>query len=217
MFELLYNFQGLNQEIFLWINRITNHFSIVAYILQIISYCFNITNFATVYLIYCIYFYTQLKKIQDFNQHQIKFWSIYNKMVLIGIIYAIFGCTYALLKFFVNLPRPFCSLPINSFVTIANIELERCLSSFPSSHSGLALLSTYFIWSYITMRQKIIALLIVILVTISRITLAMHYPADIIYSFLITIIIIIFGRIVFKIFANNLIKWLGKGLFKILN
>ncbi|MDR0329093.1 MAG: phosphoesterase, partial [Rickettsia sp.] len=37
MFELLYNFHGLNQEIFLWINRITNHFSIIAYILQIIS------------------------------------------------------------------------------------------------------------------------------------------------------------------------------------
>ncbi len=216
MFELLYNFQGLNQEIFLWINRITNHFSIIAYILQIISYCFNISNFAIIYLIYCVYFYTQLKKIQDFNQRQIKFWSIYNKMVLIGIIYTIFGCTYAIFKFFVNLPRPFCLLPINSFVTIANIELERCLSSFPSSHSGLALLTAYFIWSYITMGQKIIALLVVILVAISRITLAMHYPADIIYSFLITIIIIILGRIVFRIFANNLIKWLGKGVFKIL-
>ncbi|WP_341749269.1 MULTISPECIES: phosphatase PAP2 family protein [unclassified Candidatus Tisiphia] len=209
MFELLYNFQGLNQEIFLWINGITNHFSIIAYILQIISYCFNITNFAIAYLIYCIYFYTQLKKIQDFNHRQSKFWAIYNKMVMIGIIYTIFGCIYALLKFSVNLPRPFCSLPINSFVTIANIELERCLSSFPSSHSGLALLVAYCIWSYITIRQKIIAILIVILVAISRITLAMHYPADIIYSFLITIIIIILGRIVFRIFANNLIKWLG--------
>ncbi|WP_341756295.1 MULTISPECIES: phosphatase PAP2 family protein [unclassified Candidatus Tisiphia] len=216
MFELLYNFQGLNQEIFLWINRITNHFSIIAHVLQIISYCFNIANFAIAYLIYCVYFYIQLKKMQDFNQRHIKFWSIYNKMVLIGIIYTIFGCTYALLKFSVNLPRPFCSLPINSFVTIANIELERCLSSFPSSHSGLALLTTYFIWSYITMGQKIIALLIVLLVAISRITLAMHYPADIIYSFLITIIIIIVGRIVFRIFANNLIKCLGNSIFKIL-
>ncbi|WP_375318617.1 phosphatase PAP2 family protein [Candidatus Tisiphia endosymbiont of Oplodontha viridula] len=216
MFELLYNFQGLNQEIFLWINRITNHFSIIAHVLQIISYCFNIANFAIAYLIYCVYFYIQLKKMQDFNQRHIKFWSIYNKMVLIGIIYTIFGCTYALLKFSVNLPRPFCSLPINSFVTIANIELERCLSSFPSSHSGLALLTTYFIWSYITMGQKIIALLIVLLVAISRITLAMHYPADIIYSFLITIIIIIVGRIVFRIFVNNLIKCLGNSIFKIL-
>lgn len=217
MFELLYNFQGLNQEVFLWINRMTNHFSIIAYILQIISYCFNITNFAIAYLIHCVYFYIQLKKIHDFNHRQIKFWSIYNKMVMIGIIYTIFGCTYTLLKFFVNLPRPFCSLHINSFVTIANIELERCLSSFPSSHSGLALLTSYFIWSYITMRQKITALLIVLLVAISRITLAMHYPTDIIYSFFITIIIIIFGKIIFRIFANNLIKWLGNGIFKILN
>ncbi|WP_341748063.1 phosphatase PAP2 family protein [Candidatus Tisiphia endosymbiont of Dascillus cervinus] len=216
MFELLYNFHGLNQEIFLWINRITNHFSIIAYILQIISYCFNITNFAIVYFIYCGYFYIQLKKIQDFNQRQIKFWSIYNKMVMIGIIYAIFGCTYALFKFSVNIPRPFCSLPLNSFVTIAHVEVERCLSSFPSSHSGLALMVSYCIWPYITMWQKIIAFLIVLLVAVSRITLAMHYPADIIYSFLITIMIIVVSKMIFKIFTNNLIKWFGERILSLL-
>jgi membrane-associated phospholipid phosphatase len=114
-----------------------------------------------------------------------------------------------------NFPRPFCSLPSNSFTVIANIDLERCESSFPSSHSGLALLVTYFIWSYITIRQKIISCFIVILVAISRITLAMHYPSDIIYSFLITIIIIFIGKIIYKIFANNLLKWFGKIIIRL--
>jgi membrane-associated phospholipid phosphatase len=217
MFEFLYNFQGLNQEIFLWINRITNYSSIIAYILQNISYCFNISNFAIIYIIYAIYCYIHLAKIQDFNQRSSRFWVIYNALISIGIIYAIFGVTYAALKFSINLPRPFCSLPLGSFVTIANTQLERCLSSFPSSHSGLTLLVTYFIWPYITKWQKFISCLIILLIAISRITLALHYPADIIYSLLITIIIIIIGRIIYQIFANNLIEWFGKIILNSLN
>lgn len=213
MFELLYNFQGLNQAIFLYINQLTNHFSIIAAILQIISYCFNISNFAIFYIICCIYFYIQIKKIQDVNQAYLKFWPIYNKLILIGIIYTIFGFTYTILKFSINLPRPFCSLSQDSFITIINISLERCLSSFPSSHVGLALLVAYSIWSNITNIQKIIAILIVILVAISRISLAMHYPADLIWSLVITIMIIFVGKIVFKIFSNNLIKWFGEIIY----
>ncbi|XVN42188.1 MAG: phosphatase PAP2 family protein [Candidatus Rickettsia vulgarisii] len=214
MFELLYNFQGLNQSIFLYINQLANHFSIIANILQIISYCFNISNFAIVYFIFCIYFYAQIKKIQDINQAYLKFWSIYNKLILIGIIYAIFGFTYAILKFSVNLSRPFCSLPLGSFVTILDVSQERCLSSFPSSHVGLALLVAYSIWSNITNIQKIMAVLVVILVAVSRISLAMHYPADIIWSLVIIIMIIFIGKIVFKIFSNNLIRWFGEIAFR---
>ncbi|MCC8417844.1 MAG: phosphatase PAP2 family protein [Rickettsia endosymbiont of Bryobia graminum] len=214
MFELLYNFQGLNQSIFLSINKLANHSSIIANILQIISYCFNISNFVIVYFIFCIYFYTQIKKTQDINQAYLKFWPIYNKIILIGIIYTIFGFTYAILKFSVNLSRPFCSLPLGSFITILDVSQERCLSSFPSSHVGLAVLVAYSIWSNITNIQKIMAVFVVTLVAISRISLAMHYPADIIWSFAITIIIIFIGKIIYKIFSNNLIKWFGEIVFK---
>lgn len=216
MFEFLYNFQNLNQEIFLWINKVTNYSSIMAYILQNISYCFNISNFAIIYIISSIYYYIQLAKIQDFNQRSSKFWIIYKEFMRIGIIYSIFGVIYAGLKFSVNLPRPFCSLPAGSFVTIADTQIERCLSSFPSSHSGLSLLVTYIIWPYLTIWQKFISCLIVLLTAISRITLAMHYPADIIYSYLITIIIIIIGKIIYQILENNLIEWFGKIIFSIM-
>lgn len=217
MFDFFYNFQGFNQEVFLLINQLTNHFSIIAYILQIFSYCFNITNFAVIYLILCLYFYTQLKHVKDPSIRSNKFWIIYNNMVMIGITYTIFCIIYAILKFTVNLPRPFCSLHTNIFVTIANTSLERCLSSFPSSHTGLAILACYYIWPYITSCQKIIACMVVMLVAISRITLAMHYPADIIYSFFITILLIIIGKIVYKNLENNLVKWSGKIISRMIN
>ncbi|WP_341763914.1 phosphatase PAP2 family protein [Candidatus Tisiphia endosymbiont of Beris chalybata] len=214
MFEFLYNFLGLNQEIFLYLNKITNYSNILVYILQIISYCFNISNFAIAYFIYSIYFYIRLKKIQDFGQFYIKFWPIYNRLFLLGIIYIIFGLTYTLLKFSVNLPRPFCSLPDHSFTTIADVSLERCLSSFPSSHAGLTLIVAYSIWSNITIPQKIVTALIMLLAALSRITLAMHYPADIIYSYIITAFIIIISKTIFRTFSNNLIKRIGEIIIK---
>ena len=217
MFDFFYNFQGFNQEAFLLINQLTNYSSIIAHILQIFSYCFNIANFAIIYLALCLYFYLKLLRIEDVSLRSSKFWLIYNNMVMIGITYTIFCITYTILKFTINLPRPFCSLNPDTFLTIAAIEHERCLSSFPSSHTGLAILVCYCIWPYIKCSQKIIACMVVIIVVISRITLAMHYPADIIYSFFITISLIIISKIIYKNLENNVIKWFGRIISRMIN
>lgn len=193
MFEFFYNFCGLNRQIFLVINHSSNN-SILPYILQTISFCFNISNFAIIYIICCIVFYIKLKKMP-----LAKVLVIYDKIIQIGIIYSLFGLSFTLLKFSFNLPRPFCSMQVNSFTTIANIELERCLSSFPSSHTGLAILVSYCVFPYISRFGKFMSVVGVILVAISRLSLAMHYPADILYSVMITGIIIIVGNISFKV------------------
>lgn len=217
MFDFFYNFQGFNQEAFLLINQLTNHSSIIAHILQIFSYCFNITNFALIYLVLYLYFYIKLLRIQDVSLRSKKFWLIYNNMAMVGITYTIFCITYATLKFTINLPRPFCSLYPDAFITIANTQHERCLSSFPSSHTGLAILVCYCIWPYIKYSQKIIACIVVIIVAISRIALAMHYPADIIYSFFITTALIIISRIIYKKLENNVVKSVGQIISRVLN
>lgn len=214
MVELFYNFNGLNKQIFLIINRITNA-SILPDILQLISLPFVIYGFVIYYCLFCIYFHSQLRELNDIAKIQFKFWLIYNRMINIGIIYAIFGLTYAVLKFSINLPRPFCSLDLDQFLTIINTRDERCLSSFPSAHTGLAMLISYFIWRYLKHYQKIIAFLIVLLVGISRISLAMHYPSDIIYSFFISGLVILIGNFIFKILRNNFIKKAGDLLCRI--
>lgn len=207
MVDLFYNFFGFNKKLFLLINNYTN-FGFVPYILKAISAPFAIGNFAVYYVIAGIYFYRRLKKTQDFSQRQADFWRIYNKMVEIGIGYTIFGLIYAALKFSVNLPRPFCSLEADSFKTIYDTTMERCLSSFPSAHSGLAVLIAYYLWAYLNYWQKILAVIIICLVAIARITLAMHYPADILYGFLIVVIVSSISKVVCGLFAG-LIKNIG--------
>lgn len=208
MFEVFYNFCGLNQEIFLFLNKITN-IGLISYFLRIISFCFNIANFALIYILYCIYFYIQLKKIKNTDELQNKFWNGYKKLMEVGIIYTIFGLVFTALKFSVNLPRPYCSLPIDSFVTIINTASGRCLSSFPSSHAALSILVTYFVWDYIKLPIKILMICVIILVSLSRISLAMHYPSDIIYGIIIGFITVLIGKLIYRIFANNVIKKVG--------
>ncbi|ABV74025.1 hypothetical protein A1E_05570 [Rickettsia canadensis str. McKiel] len=209
MFEVFYNFCGLNQEIFLFLNKMTN-IGFIPYCLKIISFCFNIANFALIYILYCIYLYIQLKKIKNDNERQNKFWDNYNKLVEVGIIYTIFSLVFTTLKFSVNLPRPYCSLLIDSFITVINTANERCFSSFPSSHAALSILITYFAWNYIKLRLKILMICVIILVSLSRISLAMHYPSDIIYGITIAFITILIGKLIYRIFANNVIKKIGQ-------
>lgn len=214
MLEIFYNFFGLNEIIFTKLNYITNN-GILPYILHAISSVFFIANFAIFYILTCLYFYFKTKKVINTEEY---FTPIYNKLVLIGICYAIFGFTFAGLKFSVNMPRPFCSLAPSQFMTIANIELERCLSSFPSAHTGLSILVTYALWQHIDNMARVIFCLIITAVAISRITLAMHYPADIIYSTLVTLLVIVTGNIIFKILKPLVIapvkKIIIKSIFK---
>ncbi len=206
IYNVIYNFFGINKEIFIFVNKITN-VGIIPTLLKISSQFFFIGNFAAYYLIICLYCYFKLKKRSN---PKIEFVPIYNQLVKAGTCYSLFGFAYAALKFGINLPRPFCSLSPSEFTTILDVTKERCLSSFPSAHTGLAILIAYYLWPYLTKYQKAIVLSLIVVVSISRITLAMHYPADIIYSILIASLIIFFSNKLVDYMQNIIVKPIGK-------
>jgi len=206
IYNVIYNFFGINKEIFIFVNKITN-VGIIPTLLKISSQFFFIGNFAAYYLIICLYCYFKLKKRSN---PKIEFVPIYNQLVKAGTCYSLFGFAYAALKFGINLPRPFCSLTPSEFTTILDVTKERCLSSFPSAHTGLAILIAYYLWPYLTKYQKAIVFSLIVVVSISRITLAMHYPADIIYSILIASLIIFFSNKLVDYMQNIIVKPIGK-------
>jgi membrane-associated phospholipid phosphatase len=206
IYNVIYNFFGINKEIFILVNKITN-VGIIPTLLKISSQFFFIGNFAAYYLIICLYCYFKLKKRSN---PKIEFVPIYNQLVKAGTCYSLFGFAYAALKFGINLPRPFCSLSPSEFTTILDVTKERCLSSFPSAHTGLAILIAYYLWPYLTKYQKAIVFSLIVVVSISRITLAMHYPADIIYSILIASLIIFFSNKLVDYMQNIIVKPIGK-------
>lgn len=217
--HILYDFSIYNVLIFYYLNKLGN----VGYlpnILSALSSLFRIWCFGVYYILLCFYQYYLLQRNHDPVQKIVEYYKRFHALVYIGICYAVFGCVFAALKFSINLPRPYCSLPEGSFRTIADLSSSRCLSSFPSAHTGLALLMTICAWKYMNKYWRAFSVAIVILVAWSRITKAMHYPADILYSMIITICIVIISRGMFHLLQNNVIAYCAKKLqflFSVIN
>jgi|GEM_PF-521076 len=226
MKEIFYDWLGYNAQIFHFLNHKGN-IGALPKTLSYLSFLFNIENFAIYYFVGCLVFMTRIYSSRLIQGSQESYEILgsspkslleennkkrYNLLIFIGICYSIFGLTYAAIKFSINFPRPYCSLPPESFQAILDLSHERCLSSFPSSHSGLALMVTILAWSYLGVVSRIFAVVTTALVAWSRIALAMHYPADILYSYMIVILVICSSRLVFRVFEGSLIKWVWEYL-----
>lgn len=210
MKELIYDFYGDNTQLFHIINNACNGHKI-QYFLKVISTLFDIEMFAIYYIIITALLLYRITRTKNYEHYSF----CYDFMVKIGICYACFGLTYAALKFGFKMPRPFCSLPEGSFTTIIDISKERCLSSFPSSHTGLAFLITIFLWEYIRPLMRTFWLLLVALVALSRIALAMHFPADIFYSLFIAYIVYEVAVLTYGILEGNIVKWIKDRVWRI--
>ena len=135
-------------------------------------------------------------------------------------LYATFGIIFIGLKFSINSPRPFCSL--NDYYTIFNTANIRCLSSFPSAHTGMAVVYGYLIYRFrllsFCLKTKLkrivfwsIIAVVVICVGVSRMILAMHYPIDIFFGGLLGLLAIqltnwISKRKIYEYLSSKIIK-----------
>jgi membrane-associated phospholipid phosphatase len=212
MQRFFYDWWGINKELFIKINQCTNIHKLPV-ILQKLSDLFFIANFSVGYIIICIIFYFKIKNSTDKEN---KFSIIYYELTRVGICYSLFGLTFAALKFSINLPRPFCSLPAAEFLTIANIDSERCLSSFPSAHTGLSIFVAYCLWPYVNNLLRFLLCFVILAVATSRLTLAMHYPADIFYSAIVATFVIVAGNYIHNFFYPRIIKPIRPLIFKLI-
>lgn len=191
----LYNLGGWNKNIFLLLNNFFNeNTGFFPELLKIISYCFSIYSFAIIYILTCLFYcYKLLNQKPDFNNFQ----TTLNQLLQIGTCYTLFVFSFALIKFTANMPRPYCSLDPTLFYTILDTTKERCLSSFPSAHTGIAIIAIYYFPKHSKVEYKIFFYILAFFAILSRITLAMHYPADLIYTLVLTILIIKISQIIF--------------------
>lgn len=220
MKDLIYDFYGYNEYLFLKINNFCHEIGIETP-LYYISKVFDIEKFAIYYFVACA-IGLLLYRLPRFQSHipgysvvknaeitlsKPQFSDFFDFMMRLGTGYACFGFAYAALKFSVNMARPFCTLFPMTFHTIADLTKERCLSSFPSSHTGLVFLITLFLFPHLSRVGKVIFVSLIFLVALSRISLAMHFPADIIYSIVTAYLIFKISHLIYKLFENNIFKW----------
>jgi membrane-associated phospholipid phosphatase len=211
MKELIYDFYGYNTEAFYAVNHACSK-PFIQYILKYVSAIFDIEMFAVYYCIILGILSYRIFMLKQQDQYSF----CYDFMVKLGICYACLGFTYAILKFGINMPRPFCSLAESTFTTILDTSNERCQSSFPSAHTGLAFLITIFLWDYLKALPRMFLLSIVTLVAVSRIGLAMHYPTDILYSLPLAGCVYTLGMWIYHKLEHNVIAWVKKRIWQII-
>lgn len=206
---IFYDWYYYNKELFVIINKIGN-ISYLPYFLKIISKFFNIEIFA-------IYFFIAIpflnKNLKNSNNIEKKFEYYFDRYFRIGLAYASIGLIYAFLKFTVNLPRPFCSLETGIFNSIMDFSNIRCLSSFPSAHTALSFLVLYSFWDIASNYIRSILVINLILVMFARISLAMHFPSDLLYSVIISFMVIKISEFIYYYFKENIIKWFKDSIY----
>lgn len=208
----LYNLGGWNKEIFLFLNNFFNQgIAPLPELLKLISYCFSIYSFAMIYILICLFY---CHRLLNQKPNFYKFQNTINQLLQIGTCYTLFVFSFALIKFTANMPRPYCSIDPELFYTILDTSKERCLSSFPSAHTGIAIMAIYYFPPSAEIYYKIPFYILAFLAILSRITLAMHYPADLLYTVILTIFIIKINQIIFDQVKNlHLITRVQKLIF----
>jgi membrane-associated phospholipid phosphatase len=175
--------------------------------MEISCFFFNIQYFAVYYSIFLggyLYYFYNIN-----NGHHI-FLRTLQKFLIAGFSYAFIGFLYAYLKYNVNLSRPICE---GDYITVVTKDSIRCLSSFPSGHSAIAILCAYSLWSFLPKIFKPVLVFMVVLICISRVALALHYPSDVFYSIMLSSsVIVIFSKIV-GLMKQKIILPLGKRIF----
>ena len=204
--DVLYSWCGLNTQIFLLINNFINKSVTqlpLAEFLIYLSKFFSIYSFAVMYCVLAFFYFIKIFTGKTaFSAVDKKFDSI----ISAGICFALFVFTFTILKYSVNLPRPYCSLDPNLFHTLTDNSTQRCLSSFPSAHTGVAVIIIYYLWEYMNNILKIFGSALIFVVAASRISMAMHYPTDIVYSCIITYCIIKLGNKIYTILKPKLLQ-----------
>jgi membrane-associated phospholipid phosphatase len=205
--ELFYDLFGYNNKLFFVINHALSG-DVLQGILSNISGLFYYYNFLLYFGIALIYSIVQIKK--DKTKFEYYFQSLFRS----AIIYCCFIFIFTMLKYSVNMPRPLCSFAPETFHSIIAPDSVRCLSSFPSAHSGFALLMGYFIWYYIKLDliQKLVIISLIVSTGCARISMAMHFPVDVLYGYLFAILVIIIGDYIYRKLPRPIIELARKFL-----
>ncbi len=121
MREILYDWGEYNSLIFTQLNKLLNANVNIAKALKYLSIALDIEKFALYYFILvAVLIYKYSRSIVEL--HEERFVRYYSLLMHLGICYASLGFIAAALKFGVNMPRPYCSLPVGEYISI----IEKC-------------------------------------------------------------------------------------------
>lgn len=183
---VFYDWGGLNIWFFHLINNI--HSNIIDKIMLLGTALASHTLFNFYAALLALFSLLQIYMMDSVSltKEKILFWI--TPLILFIVAYLLDGAFLDILKPYLDFPRPPLALPQGSLVIVGKPELHH---SFPSGHSSFAMLIVASVWPILSKHTKWLAILFLIWVGTSRISLGAHFPADVAGGFLTSFLIVI--------------------------
>ena len=109
-------------------------------------------------------------------------------IVVFSAAYVLDGWLVGWFKTWLNFPRPFLALPPGSVHVVGIPQLHH---SLPSGHSSFAMLVIASLWPMLNRGGRVIGIVFVLWVGLSRISLGAHFPADVVAAYLISALMVL--------------------------
>lgn len=196
MKEWLYDWGGLNVALFHAINA--NHAAWLDRLMLALTWVADHDRFSLYLAVLTLVTWWRFSR--DPESPRTRAWML--ALATLSIGYLLDGMLVIGLKSVFDIPRPPAILPADSLVIVGAPELRR---SFPSGHASFAALVAAALWPQAkNLATRVAFALFVVGVCLSRPYLGMHFPADVLYGSLMSILVVIAIR-------GTLTRWMRTG------
>ncbi len=188
---VFYDFFGYNSILFFFINKLVQY-PFFEYLFSLCSIGFSVFSFPIYVGIGAIFFFWRKYKNLLFFPC---FFQLFSFLFFSLFLYILFLGIFFLLKFLFLFPRPYCFFPLKEEFFFSNLQIyDTCFFSFPSGHIGNVTLLVLLFWRNSSFFFRVFMISLILLVGISRIAIAMHFPADVFYGFILACFVFFIGK-----------------------
>ena len=194
---LFYDWTGGNEALFQSINGIQGgeiYDSLMVHISRISDYKNFPYYFVLLLFCACIDFGRRKFKKRGGANHTPVAW--FGVLCVFLCAFAVDGAAVKVIKSTFAYPRPYVALEQNQVTLLDHRENDHADDhhSFPSGHVSFVTMMLSAVWPVLSKRKRWIGSACVLLVAWSRIAVGMHFPADVFYAALLSIILTFLTR-----------------------
>lgn len=188
MKEILYDWGGINVWLFHAVNDI--HFGLLDKFMLLGTEVGEHVNFPIYLALLTLVALTVIARTpaQDAARHQAQTLQWMSVIAVFSVAYSLDGLLLDILKPLLDFPRPPLALPPDSVHVVGIAEFHH---SLPSGHSSFAMMSVASLWPILNRRWRVAGVLAVLWVGCSRVSLGMHFPADVLAGFLSSLAVVL--------------------------
>jgi membrane-associated phospholipid phosphatase len=207
--EILYDWLGANQWLFLKINKLSGRNEIYDKSMVLIS---RFSDPHTMYIPSLIFLsvLTMLAILWGLNRNMGTIKYLVLRWVAVVMLFAVAFPVNAVvnysLKDYFAFPRPYKAVEYTQVQQMEKRKMEDDNRSFPSGHMAFIVCLVLSMWEVLSSFWRKVGLLAILAVGWSRIALGVHFPADVIWSWLITVVIVFIMRDIIYSFRTRIAR-----------